>query len=653
MIKIRNIEIGEKEPCFIIAEVGINYNSDFNIAKKLIDTATDAGCDAVKFQTYKVDHLYSKKAGKIDWEDKDKEYSYDIYEANKSFELPFEWIPKLMNYCNKKNIIFLSSVWDEPSTDYLDEKGIEAFKIGSSALTNIPLINYVAKKKKPMIISIGGANINEIEDAVNAIKKFHNKIAILHCHLNYPTKLKDTNINIVSTLKEKFPDLVIGYSDHTEHPYIAPVAAVAKGAKIVEKHITLNKKMKGPDHFFALEPKELKLMVAKIREIEKKMKKGEKIDLDSKVFGSGEIKVDKDEEYLRNFAFTTIIAIKDIKKGEKLSEDNIRVLRPGKIKRGIEPKFYKQIIGKKAVKKIIFGKAVDWNDFIEIRKAKHQDIDKIISFIIENNYNELDITNNTIYYLFGGVVKGVILFKDAGFDTEFFDDKTVKLIDIVIDKKLSREEIIRNTKLILDFFIKEMKNTKFIQCKLDSRKTVISQVLQDYGFKIVSQDITFIRETTNISNIEHDYSVSSCTEKDVESLYKISKEAYTTTRFHNDVNIPKELADEMQATWIKNCYKENLADEIIVVKKDKDICGYVACKKNSKIARIVLIAVDKNFRGKGIGSILIQECLKWCKKNQCKFLAAGTQLNNEIAIQFYQKIGFKLQNSVLSFHKWL
>jgi N-acetylneuraminate synthase len=366
-ITVGHKKIGGDNPCFIIAEVGINHNGDIKLAKKLIDVAAQAGCDAVKFQAYKTSHLYSKRAGRLDWKDKGEKYSYDIYSSNKSFEMPADWVPKLINYATKQNLIFFSSVWDEPSSDFLEKKGMGLYKIGSSAVTNLPLIEHVAKKRKPVILSIAGSTLGEVEEAIATVQRYNKDMVVLHCHLKYPTELKDVNMNIMKTLMYAFPDLILGYSDHTMHPFKAPVAAVAAGAKVIEKHITLDKEMKGPDHFFALEPDELALMVKKIREAEERIKKGKKIDVNPIIMGSSGLKTYPDEAYLRKFAYTTIITVKDIKKGEKLTKSNVRVLRPGKIKRGLEPRFYKLLVRKgfKVVRDIPLGKAIMWDDLIE------------------------------------------------------------------------------------------------------------------------------------------------------------------------------------------------------------------------------------------------------------------------------------------------
>ncbi len=337
-IAVAGRNIGGNNPCFIIAEIGINHNGSMEIAKKLIDSAVKAGCDAVKFQAFKAKTLYPKTAGKLDWQDGKKKYSYDIYSNVESFEMPYEWVPELQEYCTKKGIIFFSSVCDEKSADYFSKFNVPLFKTTSYAITHLPLLEHIAKKKIPIIISTGGATMEEIRLAYDTVKKYHDKIIILHCIIKYPAPLSTINMNVLDTLRKEFPRAVIGYSDHSAEPADAPVAAICKGAKVIEKHITLDKKMKGPDHFFALEPDELKEMVSAVRKAEKKLKDGLSLDVNKMVLGSSEKKVDDSEKYLRSFAYQCIFAKKDIKKGTILTREALSVLRPGKKERGLEPK---------------------------------------------------------------------------------------------------------------------------------------------------------------------------------------------------------------------------------------------------------------------------------------------------------------------------
>jgi len=371
-MRIGDKEIGGDNPCFVIAEVGVNHNGSLDIAKKLIDATAKAGCDAVKFQVFRAEHLYPKTAGKLDWEGKEGKYSYDIYEASKSFEMPREWFPELMDYCKKNGLMFLASIFDEESADILEGVGIPAFKIASPTITHLPLIEHIAGKKKPMTISTGGAYLEEVKDAVSIIEKYHSEIVLLHCVSKYPAPLKYCNLRVLDTLRETFPNLVVGYSDHTEDPVKAPVAAVARGAKMLEKHLTLDKNMEGPDHFFALEPDELKKMVAAVRDTEGRLRKGEKMEVSEELLGSPKVQPYDIEEYMRKFTHRRIFARGDIRKGQTLTKESLAVLRPGRIEGGLEPKYYRALIEKgfRAARDIREGQPVNWEDLVEKRRGK-------------------------------------------------------------------------------------------------------------------------------------------------------------------------------------------------------------------------------------------------------------------------------------------
>src|SRR3989344_3656770 len=350
-IQVGNKFIGEDEPCFIIAEVGINHNGSLEIAKKLIDVAKEAGCDAVKFQNFKAETLYPKTAGELDWEDDSGKYSYSIFDNVKKFEYPENWFPELKRYCGQKDIILFSSISDENSADVLIKNGVKLLKTTSYDLTNLPLIDYVASKKLPYIISTGGSTLEEVKEAYNTAKKYNKNIILFHCMIKYPIPVEDSNLNIIDTLKKEFPEAVIGYSDHTEDPIKAPVTAIVKCAKLIEKHITLDKKMKGPDHFFALNPEELKLMVKTIRDTERKLKNNEKIEIDNKILGSHEKKVYDIEKYLREFAYRTIFTKGKVRKNELFTKNNLSILRAGKRGHGLMPKEFFNIVNRKRASK--------------------------------------------------------------------------------------------------------------------------------------------------------------------------------------------------------------------------------------------------------------------------------------------------------------
>jgi len=329
-IKIGNKLIGEEEPCFIIAEAGVNHNGSVELAKKLIDAAKDAGADAVKFQTFKAESVVVKDAQKAEYQ-KETTGEGSQYEMIKKLELAEEDFRELADYAEKKDIMFLSSPFDKESVDLLYELDVPAFKVGSGEITNFPLLRYIAKKRKPIILSTGMSTLGEIEEALDVIRSEGvEDIILLHCVSNYPARIEDVNLRAMGTLKQAFK-LPVGFSDHTLG-ITAPIAAVALGACVIEKHFTLDRNLPGPDHKASLEPDELKEMVKAIREVEKAL-------------GNGIKKPTKEEEKIKKVARRSIVAKVDISKGAIITEDMLDVKRPGT---GIEPKYLKFIIGRKA-----------------------------------------------------------------------------------------------------------------------------------------------------------------------------------------------------------------------------------------------------------------------------------------------------------------
>ncbi|QCH26956.1 N-acetylneuraminate synthase [Clostridium tyrobutyricum] len=323
-----------KDHVFIIAEAGVNHNGNINIAKKLIDAACKAGADAVKFQTFKAENLVTINAPKAEYQEKTTGTG-NQFEMLKKLELSFENHIYLKQYCDKKNIIFLSTPFDFESVNLLEKIGVKYYKISSGDLTNIPLLEYIAKLQKPMIVSTGMANLGEVEIAVKAIKKYMNKdLYLLHCTSNYPTMYENVNLNAMNTLKSAFK-VPIGYSDHTVGIEVS-IAAVAMGAKIIEKHLTLDKHMKGPDHRASLEPDELKDMVDGIRNIEK-------------AFGDGIKRCNENEKNTKKVARKSIVAKTNLNKGQKLSINNIAFKRP---ETGISPIYTNIIIDKKITRDV-------------------------------------------------------------------------------------------------------------------------------------------------------------------------------------------------------------------------------------------------------------------------------------------------------------
>jgi len=316
----------------IIAEAGVNHNGSFELAKELIDAAAEAKADYVKFQTFKANKLVSKTAEKAEYQknntDKIEESQYSML---KKLEIPNEWHYKLIEYANSKNIVFVSTGFDEESIDFLDSIGIPFFKIPSGEITNKPYLKHVASKNKPVILSTGMATLTEIKLAVdvlleNGIAK--SDLSVLHCNTEYPTPFKDVNLLAMLQIQKEI-GVDIGYSDHTLGIEV-PIAAVALGAKIIEKHFTLDKSMSGPDHAASLDPKELKEMVIAIKNIEKAI--------------SGDTQKKPSESEIKNIVIARkSIHLKNaVKAGQIISLNDLEMKRPGD---GISPMEIDEIVG--------------------------------------------------------------------------------------------------------------------------------------------------------------------------------------------------------------------------------------------------------------------------------------------------------------------
>ena len=317
----------------IIAEAGVNHNGDIQIAKKLIDAAVDAGVDYVKFQTFKADSLVSKSAKKAEYQSVNINDGDDSqYAMLKNLELSHEDHLELMSYCEERNINFFSTAFDVEGVHYLNDLGLSFFKIPSGEITNYPYLKAVALCKKPVVMSTGMCSENDIEKALEVLVKFGlsmEMISILHCNTEYPTPMKDVNLKAMLTIQEKFKTK-IGYSDHTVGIEV-PVAAVALGAQVIEKHFTLDKTLPGPDHVASLEPDELKAMVKAIRNIELAMS------------GNGG-KVPSESEF-KNIAIArkSLHIKRDLLKGHTITDEDLIPLRPGD---GISPMEWENVIGK-------------------------------------------------------------------------------------------------------------------------------------------------------------------------------------------------------------------------------------------------------------------------------------------------------------------
>ena len=321
----------------IIAEAGVNHNGSLEIAKRLVDKAVEAGVDIIKFQTFKAEKLVSKSAKQAEYQKNNIGNAADDSQYNmlKKLELSEQDHQELVDYCNKKGIRFWSTAFDLDSIEYLHTLNLGLWKIPSGEITNYPYIKKIAQFHEPVILSTGMCEMGDISAAMNLLQKYgvqKNQITILHCNTEYPTPYEDVNLLAMQQIKKEF-DVAVGYSDHTKGIEV-PIAAVALGASVIEKHFTLDRNMEGPDHKASLQPDELKAMVSAIRNIEKAL-------------GSGKKTVSESERKNIAIARKSIVAASPIKKGDILTEENLTVKRPGT---GVSPMRWEEVVGTKAIR---------------------------------------------------------------------------------------------------------------------------------------------------------------------------------------------------------------------------------------------------------------------------------------------------------------
>jgi N-acetylneuraminate synthase len=328
---------------YIIAEIGVNHEGSMELAKRLVDEAKEGGANAVKFQSYKAETLASKNSPSYwDTNEEPTTSQYELFKKHDSF-----WIDEmreLKNYCQKKDIEFMSTPFDIESANFLDDM-MDIYKISSSDLTNKPFIEYICKFNKPIILSTGASSLYEIQEAVSWIEKYGNQLALLHCVLNYPTPDKNANLGMILDLKAKFPQYIIGYSDHTL-PKDMKVCEMATmlGSVIIEKHFTHDKTLQGNDHYHAMDKEDLKLFK-------------NNLERSFNILGNFKVEALDDEEPARNNARRSLVANCNIKKGQIITKEDLTFKRPAS---GVSPKFIDKIVGKIAVCDIEEDSVIKW-----------------------------------------------------------------------------------------------------------------------------------------------------------------------------------------------------------------------------------------------------------------------------------------------------
>lgn len=337
LIKIADKKVGIGQPVFVIAEGGVNHNSRLDLALRLIDEAAKVGADAIKFQTWRAEQIVTRSGKMADYQKRNTGKEESQFEMLKKLELKEEWYPALIKRAKQKGIILLSTPHGGfESVDLLVKYNFLAFKFGSGDITNLPLLEYAAKFKKPMLISTGMSNMSEVREAVETVRAAGNdKILVFQCTTDYPLALENVNLRAMETIRKEL-GVLVGYSDHTLGEQV-PIMAATLGACMIEKHFTLSRKMKGPDQIASTEPDEFAELVVRLRNV-------------PLILGSGIKQSLPIEEQYKKVARKSLVAQQDIKKGEKLTGDNIAVKRPGD---GILPKYYKRLLGKVARKDIL------------------------------------------------------------------------------------------------------------------------------------------------------------------------------------------------------------------------------------------------------------------------------------------------------------
>ncbi len=341
VLKIQDKVISSSSATFVIAEAGVNHGGDMSIAKKLIDLASESGADAVKFQTFRAEHLILDSVQKAPYQQKTTDSSESQFDMLKKLEVSREQNLELKRYSEEKNIIFLTTPFDENSLDEIDELDLPAYKIASTDTTNLPFLKKVAKKGKPIFLSTGMTYLSEVQMALETMYEFNKDIVLLQCTANYPIRDDEANLAVINTFKNYF-DILVGYSDHTVGVGAAAFA-IPMGASVVEKHFTLDKSQEGPDHKASLSPDELKEFVKLVRKVDAYM-------------GSSIKKPNLSETKTRASLQKCLVAQCTIQKGELFSEENIIAKRTGGI--GISPIYYQSLIGEIANKMYVMDEII-------------------------------------------------------------------------------------------------------------------------------------------------------------------------------------------------------------------------------------------------------------------------------------------------------
>lgn len=343
----------------VVSEIGINHGGHLDTALEMIRVSADCGVDACKFQLFTAAQMYNRDAGSY----KNSAGEYEIYSLIEDIELPPEWIPRLMAECAACGVEFLMTVCDLEGLAIMRAHGVPIVKVASSEIWYLDLFRAISKAGMDIVFSAGAATLGDIEEALSAYGRPEHA-CIMHCNASYPTARESVNMSVLQTLRLAFPQSMVGYSDHTLDPSEAPVAAVAMGTRVIEKHFTLDKKTSGPDHFYAMEPEELRQLVRDVRATETALAEGHIPALDPVLMGTSAKFVHPDEEYLRRFAYRSLYAAVDIRPGEPFTRENVAVLRAGQCPRGFHPRELDRLSGRESPVFLRQGTAISFDTLL-------------------------------------------------------------------------------------------------------------------------------------------------------------------------------------------------------------------------------------------------------------------------------------------------
>lgn len=345
MIQLHHHAVGGDAPILIVAECGINHNGSLDMALRMVEAASAAGAGAMKFQLFRAEGMYTPRAGMYRTATGDL---VPIYELMREVELPLDWLPHLSRTCRDHGVDFIMTVCDEWCVAQMDEVDFDVYKIASYEIEHLPMLAEIARRDKPIFLSTGAATMAEVEEAMAVLSPDGTRpIGLFQCTAKYPAPEESLNLAVMRTFAQTFPNAIPGFSDHSRDPLKAPVQAVVHGARVIEKHFTLDRNLPGADHSFAVEPEDMRNLVAAVREAEARLERGSpepEVAVDPLLAGDGVKRVEPVESGLRGFATRGVFSIADIEPGERFSPRNLRVLRPGELPQGLHPRHYAELV---------------------------------------------------------------------------------------------------------------------------------------------------------------------------------------------------------------------------------------------------------------------------------------------------------------------